>query len=243
MAGSNLHRKYSNEITCPFFGRSVFQHSTSALAVCLCWVILFFFIVFLALPAAAQRVNQSIEDGNEAFRKNDFAAAAKAYSKALQADDANAIAHFNLANALQRTNSPEKAAEHYNDVINHTNDAGLLSKAYYNKALTQLVQKNLPAAIDAFKQSLRLSPNDDNARDNLQKALNEQKQQQQQNQQQQQQNQQQQDSQKQPKKPQQPKMDKQMMEQKFKELQNQEKQLQKELQKQRVNPQEQEKDW
>jgi tetratricopeptide (TPR) repeat protein len=42
-------------------------------------------------------------------------------------------------------------------------------------------QKDLPASIDAYKAALRLNPNDKEARENLQKALSEQKKQQEQN--------------------------------------------------------------
>lgn len=190
--------------------------------------------------ASAQKANKSIRQGNEAYRKADFSAAIKDYTKAIGADAKNAIAEFNMANAWQHSNDAAKASQAYDDVVRNAADADLQSKAYYNKGLSQLQQKNLAGAIDAFKNSLRLAPSDNETRENLQKALEEMRRQQ--KQQPQQQNQPPPKDQPKKQKPQQM-MNQQMMEQKFKELQEQEKQLQKELQKQKTNQPDPEKDW
>ena len=203
----------------------------------LCFIICFFHVTV----ASAQKANKSIQQGNEAYRKADFASAVKDYTNALRIDDKNTIAKFNMANALQHNNDAAKALQAYDEVIKNAPDAGLQSKAYYNKGLSRLQQKDVAGAVDAFKQSLRLTPNDNDTRENLQKALEEMKQQQQS--QQQQQNQKPSPQQQPKKQKQQPKMNQQMMEQKFKELQEQEKELQKELQKQKTNQRDPEKDW
>lgn len=205
------------------------------------YVLCFAFCILHFTTASAQKANKSIQQGNEAYRKADFNSAIKDYNQALNTDNKNAVAQFNLANALQHKNDADKALQAYDDAIKNAKDADLQSKAYYNKGLSRLQQKDIAGAVDAFKNSLRLAPNDNEARENLQKALEEMKQQQQQSQQQ---------NQKPPpekqeskKQKQQQKMNQQMMEQKFKELQEQEKQLQKELQKQKTNGRDQEKDW
>lgn len=192
--------------------------------------------------ANAQKSNADVKEGNEAYKKGDFAAAIKAYLKAAQTDDKNDVAKFNMGNALNKSKEAEKAAASYDDVITNSKDNTLKSQAYYNKALALLQEKKVQEAIDAFKQSLRMAPADNDARENLQKALQELKQQQEQQQQQKPGNKPPPKDNKQNKK-QQPRMDKQTMEQKFNELRNQEKELQKQLQKQKGNPQDQEKDW
>jgi Ca-activated chloride channel homolog len=190
----------------------------------------------------AQQSNSVIKQGNEAYKSGDYNAAIKDYSKALETDKKNTTAWFNMGNALQKTMNSEDAAKSYDEAINNATDDDLRSKAYYNKALAMLQQKKLQAAINALKQSLRLTPEDNDARENLQKALNEQKKQQQQQQQNQKQNNTQQQQQQQKQK-QQKMMDKRMMEQKFQELRNQEKEIQKQLQQQKASTQQQEKDW
>ena len=199
-----------------------------------CWLMVVFH------PSSfAQKTNKAVKDGNDAYRKNDYKTAIQNYEKALQYDAKNATARFNMANARQRDNEDEKSASDYDDVINNATDADLKGKAYYNKALALLHANKLDEAIDALKQSLRITPNDNEARENLQKAMETKKQQQPQQQPPKQ-------DKKQPPKPKQQKqqqMSRQMMEQKFKELEEQEKQLQKDIQKQKTNTADNEKDW
>ena len=53
------------------------------------------------------------------------------------------------------------------------------SVSYYNKGVVLQNNKKLPECIDAYKNALKLNPEDEDARQNLQKALLQQKQQQQ----------------------------------------------------------------
>src|SRR6478735_2347085 len=130
-------------------------------------------LLFFSLSSSfAQESNRAVQEGNDAYKTGDYKTAAKDYSKALEADKKNTVAWFNMGNALQKTMNSEEAAESYDEAINNAADDELRSKAYYNKALAMLQEKNLQAAIDAFKQSLRLMPGDNDARENLQKALN-----------------------------------------------------------------------
>lgn len=200
-------------------------------------------LVFFSVSSFAQQSNEAVQQGNDAYKNGEYNAAIKDYSKALQTDKTNTAAWFNMGNALQKNTSPEDAAKSYDEAIKNATDDDLRSKAYYNKALAMLQQKNLQDAINAMKQSLRLTPEDNDARENLQKALNELKKQQQQQQKQKQQQKNPQQQQQPQQKKQQKMMDKQMMEQKFQELRNQEKEIQKQLQQQKASTQQQEKDW
>lgn len=187
----------------------------------------------------AQQANVVIKKGNDAYKKGDYTNAINNYNKAIEQDRKNTVALFNLGNALQKANKAEESLKQYDAAAETTADADIKSKACYNKGLSLLQQKKLVEAIDAFKESLRLKPNDEEARENLQKALNELKQkkspQKPQNNRQKQQ----------PKKPEEKKtkMSRQMMEQKFAELRNQEKRLQKQLQEKNNTVGQQEKDW
>lgn len=155
----------------------------------------------------------------------------------MRKDPENTTARFNLANAQQKQNEINEANKNYDEVIEKADLNSLRAESNYNKGLAHLKGKDLLQAIASFKQSLKEDPNDDDARENLQKALNELKKQQQQNKPQK--NQQQQQNQK--KQKQQP-LNKAMMQQKFNELRNQEKQLQQKLQS-KNNTLQPEKDW
>lgn len=196
------------------------------------FTILFFFTATILF---AQPANNDIKKGNDAYRKGDFDAAVENYKDALRKDPENNIARFNLANAMQKKNETKEAQKNYDAVIEHSDINSLKAESNYNKALAFIKEKDLVKAITSFKESLKENPADDDARENLQKAMNELKKQQSkpQNQQQQKQN---------PDQQKQPPLNKEMMQQKFNELRNQEKQLQQKLQT-KNNTVQPEKDW
>lgn len=186
----------------------------------------------------AQQVNADIQKGNDAYRKGDYSSAIENYKNALRKQPENNTARFNLANALQKQNETEQAKKTYDEIISKADINSLRSESNYNKALAYIKEKDLRNAVTFFKESLKENPADNDARENLQKAiddLNKQQQKQPQNKNQQQQ--------KSPKQQKQPPVNKDMMQQKFNELRNQEKQLQKKLQDKNNNALQQEKDW
>jgi tetratricopeptide (TPR) repeat protein len=200
----------------------------------------YFIAIILFLITAivnAQPANNYIEKGNNAYRQNDYTAAIESYKDALRKDPTNTVARFNLANALQKQNETGEARKNYDEVIEKSDVNSLRSGSNYNKGIAYLKEKDLLNAIASFKECLKQDPNDDSARENLQKALNELKKQQQKTQPQQQKQQQQ----KQKQQKNQP-LNKDMMQQKFNELRNQEKQLQQKLQSKSTTNQP-EKDW
>jgi len=201
-------------------------------------ITLLLYCCFATIISMAQVANNDVHKGNEAYRAGDYKLAAEQYQKALVKEPGNTAAKFNLANALQKQQDVANAVKQYDDILNSEKDATLRAKTYYNKGVALTKQNDNEGAIDAFKQSLSLVPDDNETRENLQKALNEQKQKQQQQKQQQNKD----DPKKNKQQPPQKQPDKQMMEKKFRELQNQEKQLQKQLQKKSMEGQP-EKDW
>lgn len=194
--------------------------------------------MFGAISSFAQRANNYIKKGNEAYHKGDYTNAIEDYKNALRKEPENNTARFNLANALQRKNEIEASEKNYDEIIKTADVTSLKSESNYNKALAFVKEKKLPNAIAAFKESLKENPDDDDTRENLQKAMNEYKQQQQQNQP----KNQKQPKQQNPKQQKQPPVNKQMMQQKFDELRNQEKELQKKLQN-KTSSGDQDKDW
>jgi tetratricopeptide (TPR) repeat protein len=182
----------------------------------------------------AQKANNDIEKGNESYKKEDYKTAIENYKDALRKEPANNTARFNLANALQKENQTLQSKRNYDEVIARADINSLKAESNYNKALALIKEKDLQNAVRFFEESLKEDPADDEARENLQKAINDLKKQQQQNQPQNQ-------KQKPQQKPQ-PPLNKDMMEQKFNELRNQENQLQKKLQA-KNNTTQPEKDW
>lgn len=203
----------------------------------------FITILFFLFAAVlyAQQVNNDIKKGNEAYRKSNFKTAIENYKNALRKQPENNTARFNLANALQKQNEIEQSKRKYDEVIASADINSLKSESNYNKALAFIKEKDLQNAITFFEASLKENPADDEARENLQKALNDLKKQSRKPEQNQPQNQKQQ-QQKNPRQKKQPPVNKDMMEQKLNELRNQENQLQKKLQTKTSSGQP-EKDW
>lgn len=212
--------------------------------------------IFLGLQAGAQTNNgqENIKQGNDLYKKGDYDKASEKYKAVADKNPENATASFNNGNALYRSGKKEEALDAYDNSLKNLKTPAEKSNAYYNKGVVLQNDKKLEACIDAYKQSLKLDPTNEDARQNLQKALQQQKQDQQQkqkqDQQKKQQDQQKQDQKKdkQEQKPQEPrpqpsKISKKEAEEKLKALMQQEKNLQDKLHKvpaTSINP---EKDW
>lgn len=206
-------------------------------------------LLLLCSNGFAQSDKEIIKKANELYSKAEYEKAAAEYKKVTDKTPANAVAQYNLGNALYKNAKakPEEAVKAYDNALSNAATPADKAKAYYNKGVVLQNNKKLPECIDAYKNALKIDPNDEDARQNLQKAIVQLKQQQKQQQQnkndkdkqQQKDNQQKKDQQKQPDKqdqddqpkPQPSKLSKQEAEEKLKALLQQEKNLQDRLRK------------
>jgi Ca-activated chloride channel family protein len=219
-----------------------------------CSYIFILLSAFCSLTLNAQNENAAIRRGNRYYKEQKFDESQKQYQQALQQSPGNAAANYNLGNAQFRKNSFEDAAKSYDDASAHAEDKDVKEESFYNKGVASIKQKKLDQSIAAWKNALKLNPSDEEARDNLQKALTEQKKDQQQQQKdnkkqqdkkQDNKNQQKQD-QKQPQQQQQQKsrLTKQQVEQLLKALQQKEKDVQDKMNQNKMKTLSQpEKDW
>jgi len=217
-------------------------------------VIALIFFMVSSVASFSQSAKTSVLQGNKDYKANNFDAAENQYRDALKTSDTNVTASYNLGNTLYRKNNTEEAVKYYDNAIAKTENNTVKQKAFYNKGVAYQKAKKLPECITAYKNALILNPNDEDARQNLQRALKEQqKQQQQQNkdqkkdQKQQQKNNQQKNQQQknQQQKPSPSKISKQDAEEKLKSLLQNEKELQDKLHKIKGAPvpDSPEKDW
>jgi len=135
---------------------------------------------FCSLIVNAQKENAAIRKGNRYYKEQKFDESQKQYQQALQQSPENAAANYNLGNAQFRANSFEDAVKSYDATLAHADDKNVKEKSFYNKGVASIKQKKPEESIAAWKDALKLNPADDEARDNLQKALLEQKNKQQQ---------------------------------------------------------------
>lgn len=137
----------------------------------------------LSLFAKSQEDQTLVAKGNELYKKQQFDKAAEEYRKAADLNPKNSKAQYNLGAALYKSKKTEAAEKAFTDALANTKDETAKSKAVYNKGVVLSSQKKLLESINAYKEALRLNSKDEEARENLQKALNELKKQSQQKQQ------------------------------------------------------------
>lgn len=194
-----------------------------------------FALIIMTNSSIAQDATTLINKGNTAYKSNNFDKAGGYYSDAQKAEEGNEIATYNLGNVNYRQNKTDEAVAQFDETIKNTKDNSVKQKAYYNKGVTYQRAEKLPECILAYKNALLLDPNDEEARQNLQRALQQQKQQDQNKKDKQDQKKKQDQKQDQKKedqpKPQPSKITKQDAEEKLKSLLEQEKALQDKLHK------------
>ena len=189
-----------------------------------------FYILSLLLVASAVQVfaqqktdRDYLRSGNKLYNDSLFIKAEVDYRKALEINPKSTDAMFNLANTLLMQQKAKEAMEQYESVSKIEKDKDKLAQIYHNMGVILQSSKQLPQCIEAYKESLRNNPKDNETRYNLALAQKQLKdlQQNQQNQDQQQQQQQKQEEEKQDQN-----KDQQEQEQKDQQQQNQQQQQQ-----------------
>jgi len=209
----------------------------------------------LTSSAQTQNGDAQVRSGNRYYKKKQLDQSQQQYEEAVRKAPENPTANYNLGNAQFRKNNYADAANSYNNSVEHSgDDKAMQEKGLYNKGVALIKQQKLQESIEAWKKALRLNVNDEDARENLQKALMQLKQQQQQQQQEKKKEQdkkdkkeekkdQQQDQPQQPK-PQPSRLNKQQVEQYLKTLQQKEKEIQDKMNQSKVKaPNQPDKDW
>lgn len=151
-------------------------------------------LLCMAGCAWAQKTDRDyLRSGNKLYADSLFIKAEVDYRKALEVNPQSTDAMFNLGNALLMQQKAKEAMEQFESVSKIEKDKAKLAEIYHNMGVILQSSKQLPQCIEAYKESLRNNPKDDETRYNLalaQKLLKDQQQNQQnQNQDQQQQKQ------------------------------------------------------
>lgn len=224
-----------------------------------------FFLLIAATTVHAQKAERDlIRKGNRMYNDSVYENAEVNYRKALEINPKSTVAMYDLANTLMQQNKLQEAMEQFAGAAKVEKEKPNLAQIYHNMGVIFQSQKDYAKAIEAYKESLRNNPKDDETRYNLalaQKLLkdqqqdqqnqdnqqNQQKQEEKQDQQQNQQQNQNNDQQQEP--PQQQKQDNQMSKENAEQLLNSVMQDEKDVQ-DKVKKQQQvikgnrlEKDW
>ncbi len=115
----------------------------------------------------AQADRKYIRTGNRFYRQRDFAKAEAEYRKAISANAENAQAIYNLGCALMMQQKDSAAIEQYLNAGKLERIPMRKAKVYHNIGVVCQSRKMYAEAIDAYKESLRNNPDDNETRYNL----------------------------------------------------------------------------
>ena len=127
-------------------------------------------LTLAAFEVSAQKYPERriARQGTRLYDRGDFAAAEAAYRRALELNPELREATFNLGDALWRQENAQGAADAWTGTeADSLAPPQMISAASYNLGNVALAGQQIDAAIEAYKQSLRLNPDDQEAKFNL----------------------------------------------------------------------------
>lgn len=141
-------------------------------------------MILAPLGLLAQDAKSHIRSGNKLYKAGDFAGAEVEYKKADNENELAYISAFNKGSALFKQDRFEEAKSAFEKALSVGQTKKEKANAAYNLGNTHLAQQKPSEAVEAYKNTLKLNPSDEQARYNLSLAkqmLQQQQQQQQQN--------------------------------------------------------------
>lgn len=128
------------------------------------------FWLFFAMPAGASAQGKGrakVLEGNALFAEGKYDEANNAYRDAQLDNPTSPIIDYNIANTLYEKRNYEEAIKLYDKVTKNARDPDLLEQAYYNLGNALFRVNKLPESILAYKEALKLNPDDEDAKYNL----------------------------------------------------------------------------
>ena len=126
-------------------------------------------IIFLMTSAAsfAQTDRDYVREGNRHYRKGNFAEAEVSYRKAQEKNVNNPQASYNLANSMFAQRKDSAAIVQFEQAVKSETNPYRKAQSYHNIGVVCQGHKMFGEAIEAYKNALRLNPNDHATRYNL----------------------------------------------------------------------------
>jgi Ca-activated chloride channel family protein len=174
-------------------------------------------LLLVAVGMQAQSDRKMIRQGNKLYRKGNVAEAEVSYRKAVERNERNAQANYNLGNALMGQRKDSLAITQLEKAAKLETNPLRRAQAYHNMGVICQQHRMFGEAIEAYKEALRNNPTDNETRYNLELCKRQQQDQQQDQNQQNKDNKDNKDKQDQQKQEQQQKQDEQKQEQQQKQ--------------------------
>lgn len=127
-------------------------------------------LCLLSFDALAQKERKFIRKGNGLFEGNEYENSEVEYRKALNKKINSYEAGFNLGDALYKQKKYDEALKQYQALTVTEQDPKKLGEIYHNIGNTLLMNRKIDESIEAYKESLRHSPNSKETKYNLEYA-------------------------------------------------------------------------
>jgi len=147
-------------------------------------ILMFKFLIIGSFFSQSIESKLILKEGNESYKKGDFANSSSSYNNSLELDQDNLDALYNNGNSSIMSGEFELARENFKKYISNSKNDEDKSKAHYNIGNSFLNQyekeakdgkqpssEYLKNAVNEYKQSIRYNPKDSDARYNLSYAL------------------------------------------------------------------------
>lgn len=139
-------------------------------------------MVFIAIQASGQSEKKMVREGNDLYEEGNYSEAEIEYRKALSEKPDYYKGKFNLGDAMYGQENYEESGKIFGELGEIAKTPEEKSGSWYNLGNSLMEQQKYQESIEAYKKALRLDPDDQDAKYNLEyarKLLNDQQQQQQ----------------------------------------------------------------
>lgn len=127
--------------------------------------ILVLFLLSFLTPLWANSFSLNLK-GSHFFKKKQYQKAMKKYSAALLRAPESKVLHYNLGSAYYKLNNYEQALKEYEKALG-VSDKIKRSQVYYNMGNSYYRMNKYKEAIDSYVETLKLNPNDKDAKYNI----------------------------------------------------------------------------
>jgi len=139
--------------------------------------ILLILSILLAINSTAQNKKSLLRAGNSLYADSSYNESEIQYRKSLEKDQNYFSASFNLADAIYKQERYSESSSLFDALKDNTKTNKDLTKVLHNLGNSLFKEQKLDEAIEAYKEALRINPNDNETRHNLALARKQKKQQ------------------------------------------------------------------
>ncbi|HML71920.1 MAG: tetratricopeptide repeat protein [Parabacteroides sp.] len=116
---------------------------------------------------AQKAERKNVREGNKLYKKEKYTESEISYRKSLEVNPRSIEGTYNLGNSLYKQGKFPEAAEQYQLIAAQEKDPVKLAQVFHNLGNISMKNKQYDKSVQAYRQSLRLNPKDDETRYNL----------------------------------------------------------------------------